>query len=88
MMISLSLLTMTFFFSKVTIHSLSHNFTIDIILDCRLVNISACLAWFDKCCSGVWAWYVNAIMDELGVFMFIGFSYVSLVWTILVRESR
>ena len=51
-------------------------------------NISACFAWFDKKFSEKWAWCVDSIVDELGGFTLIGFSYGSLVWTIVVRASR
>ena len=39
-------------------------------------------SWLDKFCSGIWAWCVYAIVDELGSFILIGFSDGSLVWTI------
>ena len=57
-------------------------------LEWRLGNISACFDWFDNFFSWVWAWCVDAIVDELGSFTLIGFSYVSLVWTIVIREYR
>ena len=57
-------------------------------LEWILGNISACFAWLNKCFSGIWDWYVDAIVDELGSFTLIGFSDVSLVRTIVVRESR
>ena len=88
MMISLCLLTMTLCLSKVNIHSSSHNCPIEIRLEWRLGNISACFAWLDKKFSGIWAWYVDAIVDELGSFTLIGISGGSLVWTIVVRASR
>ena len=88
MMIFLFLLTMTLCLSKLTIHSLSHNFPIGIIVKWRLGNISACFSWLDKCFSGIWTWCVDAIVDELGIFTSIGFSDGSLVWTIVVRASR
>ena len=88
MMISLFLLTMTLFLSKVTIHSLSNNCPIEMRLDWRLGKISACFAWLDNYFSGIWAWCVDAIVDELGSFTLIGFSDGSLVWTIVVRASR
>ena len=53
-----------------------------------LVKISACLAWLDKRFSGIWAWCVDAIVDELGSFTLIGFSGGYLVWNIVVRASR
>ena len=74
MMISLFLLTMNLCLSKVTIHSLSHNYPIEMILECRLGKISAYFAWLDKCFSGILAWCVDAILDELGSFTLIGFS--------------
>ena len=88
MMISLFLLTMNLFLSKVTIHSSSHNCPIEMILEWMLGNISACFAWLDKYFSGIWAWCVDTIMDELGSFTLIGFSDGSLVWTIVVSISR
>ena len=57
-------------------------------LEWRLGNITACFAWLDKSFSGIWAWCVDAIVDELGSFKLIRFSDGSLVWTIVVRESR
>ena len=87
MMISLFLLTMNFCWSRVTIHSSSHNCPIEMRLEWRLGNISACFAWLDKCFSGIWAWCVDAIVDELGSFKLIGFSDGPLVWTIVVRAS-
>ena len=50
-------------------------------------NISACFDWLDIFLSGIWAWCVDAIVDELGIFTSIGFSDGSLVWTIVVRAS-
>ena len=88
MMISLFLLTMTFCFSKVTINSLLHKCPIEMRLECRLVNISACFAWLDKCFSEIWAWCVDVIVDELGSFTLIGFSDGSLVWNIVFGKSR
>ena len=88
MMISSFLLTMTLCSSKVTIHSSSCNFPIEMRLKWRLGKISACFAWLDKCFSGIWAWCVDAIVDELGSFKSIGFSDGFLVWTIVVRASR
>ena len=88
MMISLFLLTMNLCLSKVTIHSSSHNFPIEMRLEWRLGKISACFAWLDNFFSGIWAWCVDAIVDELGSFTLIGFSDGSLVWTIVVRASR
>ena len=88
MMISLFLLTMTLYLSKVTIHSSSHNFPIEMRLEWRLGNISACFAWRDQFFSGIWAWCVDAIVDELGSFKLLGFSDGPLVWNIVVRESR
>ena len=87
-MISLFLLTMTLCLSKVTIHSLSHNCPIDMRLELRLGNISACFAWLDKCFIGIWVWCVDAIVDELESFTFIGFFNGSLVWNIVVRAYR
>ena len=88
MTISLFLLNTTLCLSKVTIHSSSYNFSIDMRLEWRLGNIYACFAWLDKIFSGIWAWFVDAIVDELGSFTLIGFSDGSLVWTIFVRASR
>ena len=51
-------------------------------------KISACFAWIDNCFNGIWAWCVDAIVDELGIFTLIGFSDGSLVWTMVVRASR
>ena len=50
-------------------------------------KIYAYFYWIDKFCSGIWAWCVDAIVDELGSFTLIGFSDGSLVWTIVVRAS-
>ena len=69
-------------------HLSSHNFPIEMRLEWRLGNISACFAWLDNIFSGIWAWCVDAIVDELGSFTLIGFSGGSLVWTIFVRSSR
>ena len=88
MMISLFLLTMTLCLSKVTKHSSSHNCPNVMILEWRLGKIDAYLAWLDKCFSGIWAWCVDAIVDELGSFTLIGFSGGSLVLTIVSRASR
>ena len=88
MMISLILITITLCLSKVTIHSLSHNCAIEMRLEWRLGGISACFAWLDKCFSGIWAWCVDAIVDKLGIFKFLGFSDGSLLCTIVVRASR
>ena len=88
MMISLFLLTMTLCLSKVTIHSLSHNCQIYMRMEWSLGNISAFFAWLDNVFRGIWAWCVNAIVDELGSFTLIGFSDDSLVWTIFARASR
>ena len=87
-MISLFLLTMNLCLSKVTIHSLSHNFPIEMRLEWRLVKIFACFAWLDKLFSGIWAWCVDTIVDELGSFTLIGFCDGSLVWNIVVRACR
>ena len=38
--------------------------------------------------SGIWAWYVDAIVEELGSFTLIGFFDGSLLWTISVRAYR
>ena len=51
-------------------------------------KISACFAWLDNFFSGIWAWCVDAIVDELGSFTLIGFSGGSLVCTIVFRASR
>ena len=75
------------YLSKVTLHSSSHNCPIDMRLEWRLGNISACFSWLDFFC-GIWAWCVDAIVDELGSFTLIGFSDCSLVWTTVVRASR
>ena len=88
MMISLFLLTITLCLSKVTIHSSSHNCPIEMRLEWRLRNIYACFAWIDKCFSGIWAWCVDAIVDELDSFTLVGFSDEYLVWTIVVGASR
>ena len=79
MMIFLFLLLMTLCLSKVIIHSSSHNCLIVMRLEWRLGNISACLAWLDKSFSWIWAWCVDAIVDDLGSFTLIGFSDGSLV---------
>ena len=57
-------------------------------LEWSLENISAFLAWLNKFFSGIWAWFVDAIVDELGSFTLINFSDISLVWNIYVRVSR
>ena len=88
MTIFLFLLTMNLCLSKVTIHSSSNNCQIEMRLEWRLGNISACFAWLDNVLSGIWDWCVDAIVDELGSFTLIGFSDGSLVWTIVVRASR
>ena len=88
MMISLFLLTMNLCLSNITIHYSSHNFPIEMRLEWRFGKISACFAWLDNCFSGIWAWCVNAIVDELGSFTLIGFSDGPLVWTIVVRSYR
>ena len=72
----------------VTIHSLTHNIPIEMRLERRLLNIYACFDWLDKLCSRIWDWCVDAIVDELESFTSIGFSYGSLVWTIIVKASR
>ena len=87
MVVSLFLLTMTLCFLKVTIHSSSHNFSIEMRLDWRLGKISA-FFWLDNFFSGIWDWCVDAIVDKLGSFTLIGFPDGSLVWNIVVRESR
>ena len=88
MIISLFLLTITLCFSKVTIHLLSHNCPIDMRLEWRLGNTSSCFSWPDIFFSGIWAWCVDTIVNELVSFTFIGFYDGSLVWHIFVRESR
>ena len=50
-------------------------------------KISTCFSWLDKKISGIWAWCVDYIVDELESFTLIGFSDDSLVWTIVVRAS-
>ena len=57
MIISLFLLTLNFCLSKVTMHSSSHNCSIDMRLQWRLGNISAFFYWIDKFFSGVWDWF-------------------------------
>ena len=52
------------------------------ILEWRLGNISACFAWLDQIFSGIWAWCVDDIVDELGSFTFIWLYGSSLVWNI------
>ena len=69
-------------------HSYLHNFPIETRLELSLGNISECFACLDKYFSGIWAWSVDAIVDELGSFTLIGFSDISLKWTIVVRASR
>ena len=88
MMIYLFLLTITLCLSKVTIHSSSHNFPIEMRLEWMLGNIYACFSWLDKLFSGIWTWWVDAILDELRSFTLTRFSDGSLVWTIIVRASR
>ena len=65
---------------------MSHNCIIEMILEWRLGNISACFDWLDKSFSGIWACCADAIVDELGTFTLIGFSDGSLVWNIFVRH--
>ena len=79
---------MNFCLSKVNIHSLSHNFPIEMRLEWRLVKIFACFAWLDNFFCGIWAWCVDAIVDELGGFTLIGFSDGSFLWNIVVKASR
>ena len=79
---------MDFYLSKLTIHIFSHNSPIEIRLKQRLGKISACFSWIDKTFSGIWAWCVDGIVDELGSFSLIIFSDGSLVCTIVVRASR
>ena len=88
MMVSLFLLTMNLCLSNLTIHSLSCNCPIEMRLEWRLGNISACFAWLDRIFSGIWDWCVDAIVDELGSFILIGFSDGYLVWNIVFRASR
>ena len=74
MMISLFLINMTLYLSKLTIYLSSHNCPIEMILEWILGKISACFAWLDNIFSGISSWCVDAIMDELGSFTLIGFS--------------
>ena len=67
---------------------MSHNCPIEMILEWSLGKIYASFAWLDNCFSGIWSWCVDANVGELGSFTLIGFSDVSLVWTIVVRSSR
>ena len=67
---------------------MSHNCTIDMRLEWRLGKISAYFAWLYICFSGIWAWCVDAIVDELGSFILIGFYDGSLLWTIVFRASN
>ena len=57
-------------------------------LELRLGDISTCFAWLDHYFSGIWAWCVDSIVDELGIFTLIGFSDGSLVWNIVFGTSR
>ena len=57
-------------------------------LEWRSVKISACFDWLDIFFSGIWAWFVDVIVDGLGSFTLIGFYDGSLVWIIVVRASR
>ena len=66
----------------------SHNFPIEMRLEWRLGKIYVCFAWLDNVFSGIWAWCVDAIVDELGSFTLIGFFDGSLLWTIVFRASR
>ena len=79
---------MSFCLYKVTINSSSHNFPIEMRLEWRLRKISECFAWLDNVFSGIWAWCVDDIVDELEIFLLLVFSDGSLVWTIILRESR
>ena len=87
MMISLFLLTMILCLLKVTIHSSSHICPIEMKLEWRLGKISTFFAWLYKCFSGIWAWCVDGIVNELESFTLIGFSDGSLVWSIVVMAS-
>ena len=88
MILSLFLFTIIFCLSKLNIYSSSHNCPIDIRLEWRLGNISACFAWIDNFFSGIWVWCVYGIVYELERFTFIGFSDGSLVCTVVVSASR
>ena len=57
-------------------------------LEWKLGKISACFAWLDNFFSEIWAWCVDAIVDDLGSFTLIRFSDGSLVWNIVVLEYR
>ena len=80
--------TMNLCLSKVNIHSLSHNFPIEMRLEWRLQKTSACFACLDKIIIGIYAWCMDGIADELVSFTLIEFSDGSLLWTIVVRASR
>ena len=69
-------------------HSSSYNCLNEMRVEWRLGNISACFAWLDNFFSGIWAWCVDVILDELRSFTLTRFSDGSLVWTIIVRASR
>ena len=88
MILSLFLLIMTLLLSKVTIHSLSHNYPIDMRLEWRLGEFYACLAWLDNFCCGMWYLCVETIVADSGSFTLIGFSDGSLVCTIFFRASK
>ena len=88
MIISFCLPTINLCLSKVIIHSSSHNCPIEMRLEWRLGNISACFDWLDKLRSRIWDWGVDSIVDELGSFTLIGFSDGSLVCNIVYMASR
>ena len=60
-------------------HSLSHNCPIDMRLEWKLQEISACFACLDKLYSRIWAWCVDEIVAEVGRFKLIEFSDDSLM---------
>ena len=81
MMISFFLITMALCLSKLTIHSLSHNFPIEMRLEWRLGKISVCFSCLDKKFSVILDWCVDAIVDEFSMRLFLGVQYLSLLHT-------
>ena len=70
---SLCLITMNLCLSKVNIHSSSYNCPIEMRLEWRLGDISSCFSWLHKLWSGIWDWWVDATIYELGTLTFIEF---------------
>ena len=69
----------------VIVNFLQYNISYSSILFEDPVLLTRLLA--DNCFSEIWAWCVDAIVDELESFTLIEFSDGSLVWIIVVRAS-